>query len=300
MKAMSSPMVSILMPVFNEEKYISQAIESILSQTYPNLEVIIVDDGSSDNTVEILQKYLNDSIHLYQAGKIGKVAAFNLAFSKSKGDFICFFAGDDTLPEDSIEKRLNPIKNIIEDAAISFCKLKTFSTIRKFDGTIIPKNSNKGTTCGGSMMFNRKFSKSTFPIPEILGNEDMWHVQHALHFSDVITKHVSTVGINYRIHSNNSSSRTDSFSKKTESMHRRFIVYQVFLDRHKDRLNKKQILELSAQAKAEDLRYDNKWLSIIFLKNLRFKEKIRFLMHSHSFFYMIRIKLFSFFSGWGR
>ena len=63
-------MVSILMPVFNEEKYISQAIESILSQTYPNLEVIIVDDGSSDNTVEILQKYLNDSIHLYQAGKI--------------------------------------------------------------------------------------------------------------------------------------------------------------------------------------------------------------------------------------
>jgi glycosyltransferase involved in cell wall biosynthesis len=296
---MSNPMVSILMPVFNEEKYISEAIKSILSQTYSNLEVIIIDDGSTDDTVKIVQKYLNDTIRLYQPGKIGKVAAFNLAFSKSKGDFICFFAGDDTLPEDSIEKRLYPIVNIIKDSAISFCKIKTFSEIKKFNGIVMPK-SNKGNLSGGAMMFNRKFTEKTFPIPEVLGNEDMWQVQHALYFLDVVVEHIPTIGSNFRIHLNNSSSKTDSFSKKTEGMHKRFIVYRVFLDRYRDKLNENQILELSDQAKAEDLRYNNKWLSILGLKNLRFKEKIRFLMHSNSFFYMIRIKLFSFFSGRGR
>ena len=75
--------VSIVIPCFNEAETIEILVHAVLSAPINNREVIIVDDGSSDNTVEILQKYLNDSIHLYQAGKIGKVAAFNLAFSKS-------------------------------------------------------------------------------------------------------------------------------------------------------------------------------------------------------------------------
>ena len=123
---MNSPMVSILMTVFNEEKYISEAIESTIKQTYSNIELIIIDDGSTDKTVEIIKKYLdNNKIRFYQPGKVGKVAAFNLAFSKSKGDFICFFAGDDILLKNSIEKRVAPIKEILTNPVISFCKIKS-------------------------------------------------------------------------------------------------------------------------------------------------------------------------------
>ena len=295
----SNSLVSILMPVFNEQKYISEAIESVLSQTYSNFELIIIDDGSTDKTSEIVKKYLDQRIQLYQPGKIGKVAAFNLAFSKSRGDFICFFAGDDILPCDCIENRINPIKAILSEPSISFCKVKTFSEIKKFDGIIIPKG-DKGNLSGGAMMFNRVFSDKSFPIPEELANEDMWQVQHALYFKDIIIKHISSIGTYFRIHSGNSSSKQDPFSKKTESMHRRFIVYRVFLNKYRDDLKEKYRFELEALDKAENLRYSNKWLLIIFLKNLSLVQKVRFIMYSNSFFYILRMRLFSLFSGWGR
>ena len=296
---MNKPLVSILMPVFNEEKYISEAIESVLSQTYLNFELIIIDDGSTDKTSTIIKQYSNQRIQLHQPGKIGKVAAFNLAFSKSKGDFICFFAGDDILPFDCIENRITPIKDSLLFPSISFCKIKTFSKNKRYDEIVIPKG-NKGNLSGGAMMFNRVFSDRSFPIPEELANEDMWQVQHALYFKDVIIKHVPIIGIYFRIHSANSSSKQDSFSKKTESMHSRFIVYKLFLDKYHNQLNQESQFQLMALDKAETLRYNNRWIPIMFIKKLSFVQKIRFIMYSNSFFYNIRINFFSLFSGWGK
>lgn len=295
---MTNPMVSILIAVFNEEKYISEAIESAIKQTYSNIELIIIDDGSTDKTVSIIKKYLDSNkIKFYQPGKVGKVAAFNLAFSKSKGDFICFFGGDDILLKDSIEKRLSPIKNILEKPTISFCRIKTLSKIKKFDGLIIPKN-NKGNLSGGAMIFNKKFANISFPIPEFLGNEDMWKVQHANHYPGVLVKHISYIGLRYRLHDNNSSSKLDSFDKKTESMHKRFIVYKTYLDTYRKISSNKSVDKLKSLALAEDLRYKNKTISILFVNNLSLTEKIRFIFYSNKFLYRIRQKLFSFFSGW--
>ena len=121
------------MPVFNEEKHVAEAIDSILSQTYSNFELIIIDDGSQDKTSEVIKKYSDERIKFYQPGRIGKVAAFNLAFSKSKGDFICLFAGDDILPKKSIEQRMDSTKNYTNKPLISFSKMKTFSNIKRFD-----------------------------------------------------------------------------------------------------------------------------------------------------------------------
>jgi len=296
---MSEPLVSILMPVFNEEKYISKAIDSVLSQTYINFELIIIDDGSTDKTSEVIKGYSDKRISFYQPGKIGKVAAFNLAFSKSKGDFICFFAGDDILPFDCIENRIKPIKDSLLYPSISFCKIKTFSKNKRYNQIVMPRGS-KGNLSGGAMMFNRAFSNRSFPIPEQLANEDMWQVQHALYFKDVIVKHIPIIGTYFRIHSGNSSSKQDSFSKKTESMHKRFIVYKLFLDKYSDEIDQQSKYQLRALDKAETLRYNNKWIPIIFMQKLSFVQKIRFIMYSNTFFYSIRIKLFSLFSGWGR
>ena len=296
---MDKYLVSILMPVYNEQKYISEAIDSVLSQTYSHFELIIIDDGSTDKTAEIIKSYKDKRINFLQPGKIGKVAAFNLAFANSKGDFICFFAGDDILPKDSIKKRIDKIKDEIKKPAISFCKIETFSSMKKYDGIIIPKGV-KGNLSGGAMMFNRAFSERSFPIPQQLGNEDMWQVQHALYFKDIVIKHVLIIGSYFRIHSANSSSKQDPFSKKTESMHRRFIVYKVFLDKYCDQLDHKSQSKLRALNKAEVLRYSNRWIPIIFIKKLSFVQKARFIMYSNSFFYSIRIKFFSFFSGIGR
>jgi len=296
---MNKPLVSILMPVFNEEKYISEAIESVLYQIYSNFELIIVDDGSTDRTSAIIKQYSDQRIHFYQPGKVGKVAAYNFALSKSIGEYICFFAGDDILPKDSIDNRISPIKNISNDPAISFCKMQTLSRIKKFNGVVIPKG-DKGNLSGGAMMFNRAFSNRSFPIPEELANEDMWQVQHALYFKDIVIKHTPLVGIYFRIHSGNSSSKQDNFTKKTESMHKRFIVYKLFLDRYQNSLDLKGQLRLKALNKAESLRYNNKWIKILLLNNLSFVQKMRFVMYSNSFFYTLRMSCFSLFSGRGK
>ena len=88
------------------------------------------------------------------------------------------------------------------------------------------------------------------------------------------------------------------WNKKTEGMHNRFIVYKIFLDKYRKILNQNSIDKLKALSLAEDLRYNEKSLSILFINNLNLTEKIRFIFYSNRFLYLIRKKMFSFFSGW--
>ena len=101
--------VSILMPIFNEEAFLKESIESVLEQSYKNVELIIIDDFSTDKSYSLAEQYSlkNSRIRLIRNLKKGKVSAFNLGFEKSSGDFICFFAGDDIMHKDSIINRLS-------------------------------------------------------------------------------------------------------------------------------------------------------------------------------------------------
>jgi len=159
-------MVSILLAVFNGEKFITEAINSVLNQSYINWELIIVDNGSTDNTVQVVKDLIknDERILLYTLEEKGKCKAYNYAFQKSKGDFICFLAADDTLPENSIESRRIPILN---KSGYSTCLLKTFSDNPKFDALIFPKNILKPNLSGGSIFFTRDLADKIFPIPEM-------------------------------------------------------------------------------------------------------------------------------------
>ncbi len=105
------PNISIIIPTFNCAKYITEAIESVLRQTYKDIEVVVADDGSTDNTREVLRPYIenNKIIYIYQENQ-GPGAARNTGIKLAKGDYIAFLDADDTLTEDSIEKRLNLIE----------------------------------------------------------------------------------------------------------------------------------------------------------------------------------------------
>ena len=290
--------ISILMCVYNEEKFIAEAINSVIAQTYKNFELIIIDDGSTDNTSKIVVNFLSDNrIKFFQPGRLGKVKANNFAYEKSSGEFITFFSGDDLMLKESIQKRLESIISLTEPA-ISFCRLKTLSKDKQFDNLILPRNVKRGNLCAGCMIFNKKFANISFPIPEFLGNEDMWNVQHANYYPGVLVKHIPYIGLRYRLHDNNSSSKFDSFDKKTQSMHKRFIVYKTYLDTYRGILSSKSVDKLKSLGLAEDLRYNNKTISILFVNNLSLTEKIRFFFYSNKFLYRIRQKLFSFFSGW--
>jgi glycosyltransferase involved in cell wall biosynthesis len=101
------PLVSVCIPVYNAEKYISEAIESILCQTYPNIEIIVTDDGSDDDTLAILEReFGNEGIVICTQQKKGAAAARNVAFRRSKGDFVKFLDADDLLSAKAIESQV--------------------------------------------------------------------------------------------------------------------------------------------------------------------------------------------------
>ncbi len=104
-------MISIIMPVYNGEKYINQAIDSILKQTYKNFELIIVDDGSKDNTAAIIKSYKDDRIKYIQQENSGPGAARNRAMSVAKGKYFAFCDADDVYVENKLELQCEILDN---------------------------------------------------------------------------------------------------------------------------------------------------------------------------------------------
>lgn len=88
------PLVSIIMPSFNTAAYVAEAIESVLSQDYPNKELIIVDDGSTDGTVDVIRS-LGDQVRLLQTDRGGPAAARNAGIAVARGEYIAFNDSDD-------------------------------------------------------------------------------------------------------------------------------------------------------------------------------------------------------------
>lgn len=110
---MFMPVVSIVIPTYNCAHYITEAIQSVLQQTYKDIEIIVVDDGSTDNTKEILELYIGKGIikYIYQNNQ-GPGAARNSGIRASRGDFIAFLDADDALTLDSLEKRLRLMESV--------------------------------------------------------------------------------------------------------------------------------------------------------------------------------------------
>ena len=101
-------LVSIIMPSYNTARFLDETIASVLNQTYTNWELIIVDDCSSDNTDEVVQKYLSDERikYLKNEKNSGAAVSRNRALLEAKGKWIAFLDSDDIWNEDKLEKQI--------------------------------------------------------------------------------------------------------------------------------------------------------------------------------------------------
>ncbi len=107
-----SSLVSIIIPVYNAEKYIAQTIKSVLAQTYTNWELIVINDGSTDNSEGIIKRFLVDErIRYYAQKNTGVSIARNNGMTKSNGVYIAFLDADDGMESTNIEKKLNVLDN---------------------------------------------------------------------------------------------------------------------------------------------------------------------------------------------
>jgi hypothetical protein len=117
--------VSVLLPTYNRAGYIAQAIDSLLAQTCRPFEIIVLDDGSSDDTASVCTKYKQDVIYVGLPENRGKTAAINHGLAMARGEFIWIMDDDDIAPPHALRTLLAPL---ISDASLGF----SFGALRKF------------------------------------------------------------------------------------------------------------------------------------------------------------------------
>ncbi len=115
--------VSVIIPNYNYARYVGQAIESVLNQTYSNIEVIVVNNGSTDDSLEVLKEF-GDRICLINQENLGQSGARKSGLAKAKGEFIAFLDADDTWEPQKIEKQLLLFRPMTQ---LVYCGIRHFN-----------------------------------------------------------------------------------------------------------------------------------------------------------------------------
>lgn len=187
--------ISVIVPIYNCEKYLKECIESLINQTYTNVEIILVDDGSQDNSQAICMHYSNidKRIRYYSKSNGGASSARNYGITKAIGDYIAFADADDCMTKNMLYEMYELIENENADVAIvSFFCDKSFIPINKhyekakvesFDSVSAVREMHIGNKFQGHL-WNKLFKKELFVgekfNEKVTINEDMLLVQTLL------------------------------------------------------------------------------------------------------------------------
>ena len=107
---MSRPLISVILPVYNGERTIEETIRSVLNQTFSDFELIIINDGSQDNTLKAIEKIEDTRIQVFSYPNAGQAASRNRGISKAKGEYIAFIDADDLWTHDKLEAQLDALQ----------------------------------------------------------------------------------------------------------------------------------------------------------------------------------------------
>ena len=176
------PLVSILVPVYNVEKYLRKCLDSLLNQTYPSIEIILINDGSTDSSLEICQEYADKykNIYVYTYENKGISTTRNRALDQMHGDYLMFVDSDDFIAKKTVEKMMERMQE--QQADIVMCgfvmdyykviplfrpvaKNATFDTIETLQRMILNKGINNypwGKLYKASTFENVRFPENTY------------------------------------------------------------------------------------------------------------------------------------------
>ena len=216
--------VSVIIPVYNSSKHIKECLESVINQTYKNIEIIVVDDASSDNSVEII-KNINDSrikiLELKQ--NIGVARARNKGIEIAVGDYICFLDSDDYWVLDKLEKQVEFIEKnhyIFIYSGYEFFK-NNKTHIAHVPLSINYNQALKNTTIFTStVMFNMQYLKKEYIYMPNVESED------TATWWQVLKKEITGYGIDeplaiYRVGEKSLSSNKIKALKRTWNLYKR-------------------------------------------------------------------------------
>jgi len=219
----NSPVISVIMPAYNHDRFISQTIESVLKQTFRDLELLVIDDGSRDDTLKIANDYAkkDDRIKVYSKLNGGAHSAINFGLKESKGEWISIINSDDLYSVNRIENLYNRTKysesvlyftayKFIDDAGNEVKNTEIlgdlFSLRAELDtenydiySAIIQKNITLST---GNLFFLKKLVNFSGYFDDLKYCHDWKFVLKALKYTSL--EFLNTEDYFYRIHKNNS------------------------------------------------------------------------------------------------
>lgn len=209
--------ISIIIPVYNGEKYIEKCLDSIKNQTFKDYEVLIINDGSKDNTKNLIEKYLNDKrFKLFNRTNHGIGASRNFGLDESSGEYICFIDSDDYVDKKYLEKLYNKIsKENLDIVVCNYIELNEELNIEKkikikaFNNTTIYKNPELLLSINKSP-WNKIYRKSileNIKFPTDLKYEDTEFLCKALYNSKI--GYVDEFLNYYVIHTNSETTTMD-------------------------------------------------------------------------------------------
>ncbi len=233
-----SELVSVIIPVYNSAQFLKESLESIINQTYSNIEIICVNDGSTDKSLEILKQY-SDKIIIISQENHGLASALNLGISKMKGDWFKWFSPDDVMYPYTIQTLVDKAKNnsntilysnweIIDENGkklrefqeSNYNELSNFEyNIRLLDGQLI----NVNTALIPSSLFEKN---SIRELADHVAMDYDFFLSSAL-LCDTKFHLISKPLIKYRIHSNQLSHKNISKTMKYISKIKNEILIQL-------------------------------------------------------------------------
>lgn len=175
--------ISIAMATYNGEKYIKEQLDSIINQLNDNDEIVVSDDGSTDDTIKIIKSYKDVRIKIYEGPHNGVKQNFSNAISKCNGKYIFLADQDDIWEDNKVKIILDTFKNIKCTCIVHNCSVfnsntgniiyDSFFKVRN-SGSGIFKNIFKNTYIGCCMSFEQKLKKYILPIPNDIEMHDQW------------------------------------------------------------------------------------------------------------------------------
>ena len=176
------PKVSVIIPTYNDENVIHRSIESAINQSYTNIEIIVVDDGSADNTISVIKEYKEEINLLRHKENLGGSAARNSGICEASGDYLAFLDADDEWKREKLETQINYMLNRgfdISYTPVIHKRNESHSRLRKMFSNLLLQDDNqsKGPE-GGSEL-----------IPKILNMEfDLGGSSTLVVSSDIVYK----------------------------------------------------------------------------------------------------------------
>lgn len=227
---MPPPLISIQMPAFNAERYIARSIESALCQTYPHWELVVVNDGSMDQTAEIIAGFHDPRIRVFYQPNGGEAAARNTALQNTRGEYLTFLDADDLYLPDHLERIVQFFQDHPETGGVYTNgayinqdgeRLKLLSDRRRgpFTGDIFAEVIRSSDVFGAPLCVALKTQvirehSLTFDTRITIGPD--W--DFLAEYAEVATfEYIDAVTCLYRVHPSQISTRTGS-SKRTQSL----------------------------------------------------------------------------------